>query len=101
VEGKVLVISKEQVENLINKLNDPAKLDESRDEVKKMIEIKSALLWRAEPETCCGSLCQIRTCLTSEVQILEGVLNALDEGNISQASSLLREYMYYLEQLRQ
>jgi hypothetical protein len=97
----MLIISRQQVENLTQKLADPMKFDEARDEVKKMLEIKSTLLWRAEPETCCGSLCQIRTCLTSEVQILEGVLNALDEGNISQASSLLREYMYYLEQLRQ
>jgi hypothetical protein len=92
----VLIISRQQVDNLIQKLTDPAKLDECRDEVKKMLEIKSALLWKAEPETCCGSLCRIRTCLTSEVQILEDVLSALDKGNISQASSLLTEYAGYL-----
>jgi hypothetical protein len=94
----VLIISKEQVENLIHKLTDPAKFDECRDEVGKMLEIKSALLWRAEgPQPCCGSFGEIKTCLASEVQILEDVLNALDEGNISQASSLLTEYTSYLE----
>ena len=94
----MLIISRQQVDNLIQKLADPMKFDESRSEVKKMLEIKSALLWRAEgPETCCGSLCQIKTCLASEVQILEDVLSALDKGNIPQASSLLREYMDYLE----
>jgi len=95
----VLVISRQQVENLIRKLSDPAKFDECRGEVEKMLEIKSALLWQAEgPQPCCGSFGEIKTRLASEVQILEAVLDALDEGNISQASSLLKEYMDYLGQ---
>jgi hypothetical protein len=98
----VLVISEEQVENLINRLNDPAKLDECRDEVKKMIEIKSALLWRAEgPRSCCGSLEGIKVCLDSEVEILEEVLNALDKRDVPQASSLLRDYIRCLGLLEQ
>ena len=98
----MLIISKRQVENLIHKLDDPTKLKHCRGEVEKMLEIKSALLWRAEgPQPCCGSCGQIKTCLTSEVQILEEVLNALDEGNISQASSLLRDYTKHLEPLGQ
>jgi hypothetical protein len=99
---KVLVISKEQVENLINRLNDPAKFYEGRDEVKKMIEIKSALLWRAEgPRSCCGSLEGIRVCLDSEVEILEEVLDALDEHDITRASSLLKDYTKCLGLLEQ
>jgi hypothetical protein len=98
----VLVISEQQVENLIDKLNDPAKLDESRDEVKKMLEIKSALLWRAGgPRSCCGSLEEIKVCLDSEVEILEEVLDALDKDDIPRASSLLRDYTKYLELLEQ
>jgi hypothetical protein len=98
----VLVISKAQVENLINRLSDPAKFDECRDEVKKMIEIKSALLWRAEgPRSCCGSLEGIRVCLDSEVQVLEDVLDALDKRDISRASSLLRSYIGCLGLLEQ
>lgn len=94
----MLVISKKQVGNLIQKLADPAKLDECRDEVKKMLEIKSTLLWRAEgSQPCCGSFEGIKTCLASEAQILQDVLDALDEGNVSQASSLLNEYTCYLE----
>ena len=96
----MLIITKQGVENLIHRLSDPAKFDECRDEVEKMLEIKSALLWRAEgPQPCCGSFGQIKTCLASEVQILEDVLDALDEGNISQASSLLRDYTKHLEPL--
>ena len=98
----MLIISKEQVENLIHKLSDPAKFEECRDEVKKMIEIKSALLWRAEgPRSCCGSLEKIAVCLTSEVQILEEVLDALDKHDIPRALSLLRDYTRCLEPLRQ
>jgi hypothetical protein len=93
----VLIISRKQVEELIKKLADPAKLDECRDEIKRMLEIKSALLCRAEPQPCCGSYEEIKTCLTSETQILQEALNALDEGNISQVTSLLNEYLGYLE----
>ena len=93
----MLIISRKQVETLIQKLADPAKLDECQDEIKKMLEIKSTLLWKAEPQPCCGSFEGIKTCLASEVQILQDVLNALDEGNISRASSLLNEYTCYLE----
>jgi hypothetical protein len=93
----VLIISRQQVDNLIQKLTDPAKFDECWDEVVKMLEIKSALLWRADGmQPCCGSFDKIKVCLASEVQILEDVLSALDKGNISQASSLLTEYAGYL-----
>ncbi len=94
----MLIISRKQVDNLIKKLTDPAKLDECRDEIKKMLEIKSALLCKAEgPQPCCGSFEEIKTCLTSETQILQDVLNALDEGNVTRATSLLTEYKGYLE----
>ena len=89
----MLIISEEQVKNLIAKLSDPAKLDECRDEVKKMLEIKSALLWRAGgSQSCCGSLEGIQVCLDSEVRILEEVLDALDKRDIPRASSLLEGY---------
>ena len=98
----MLVISKQQVENLIHKLSDPAKFDECRDEVEKMLEIKSALLWRAGgARSCCGSLEEIEVCLASEVQILEEMLDALDKDNIPQASSLLKDYTNYLGLLGQ
>lgn len=99
----MLVISKEQVENLIKRLSDPSKFDECRDEVEKMLEIKSALLWRAADgiQPCCGTFCEIRTCLDSEVQVLQEVLDALSKRDIEKASSLLRDYIKYLELLEQ
>ena len=93
----MLIISKEQVGSLIAQLNDPAKFDESRREVEKMLEIKSTLLWRADgSQSCCGSLEGIQVCLDSEVRILEEVLDALDKHDIPKASSLLEDYTRYL-----
>jgi hypothetical protein len=91
------------VEKLIEKLADPARLDESRDELEKMLEIKSALLSRAADgiQPCCGTFCEIRTCLDSEVQVLQEALDALNQKDIDRASSLLRDYIKYLELLEQ
>jgi hypothetical protein len=99
--AEILIISKEQVEKLIEKLADPAKLDESRAELEKMLEIKSALLWRAADgiQPCCGTFCEIRTCLDSEVQVLQEALDALNKRDIDKTSSLLKDYIKYLELL--
>jgi len=99
----VLIISEQQVENLIDKLADPARFDESRDELERMLEIKSALLSRAADgiQPCCGTFCEIRTCLDSEVQVLQEALDALDKHEIPKTSSLLRDYIRYMELLEQ
>jgi len=97
----LLIISRQQVENLIDKLADPARFDESRGEMEKMLEIKSALLSRAADgiQPCCGTFCEIKTCLDSEVQVLQEALDALNENGIDKASSLLRDYIKYMELL--
>ena len=92
----MLEISKEQVNSLTRRLNDSSQLSHCQDEVKNMLEIKSALLWWAESGKCCRW--QVRDCLAGEVQILKETLNSLKESNISQASSLLREYANQLEE---
>ena len=99
----MLIISKEQVADLIDKLADPAQFAQSRDELEKMLEIKSALLWRAADgfQPCCGTFCEIRTCLDSEVQVLQEALDALDKHDIPKVSSLLRDYTKYMELLEQ
>jgi len=99
--AEILIISREQVEKLIEKLADPAKFSESKAELEKMLEIKSALLWRAADgiQPCCGTFCEIRTCLDSEVQVLQEALDALDKRDIEKVSSLLRDYIKYMEML--
>ena len=98
----MLIISRQQVENLIAKLGDPARLDESRAEIEKMLKIQSSLLWRAGGgRSCCGSLEGVGVCIDSEVQVLEEALDALNKEDIDKASSLLRDYIKYMELLEQ
>jgi len=99
----LLIISRQQVESLIAKLTDPARFDESRGELEKMLEIKTALLSRAADgiQPCCGTFCEIKTCLDSEVQVLQEALDALNKEDIEKASSLLRDYIKYMELLEQ
>jgi hypothetical protein len=99
----VLIISRQQVEELIEKLADPARFGESKTELEKMLEIKSALLSRAADgiQPCCGTFCEIKTCLDSEVHVLQEALDALNQKDIDKAMSLLRDYIKYLELLEQ
>jgi hypothetical protein len=99
----LLIISRNQVEDLIDGLADPSKFDDSRAELEKMLEIKSALLYRAADgiQPCCGTFCEIKTCLDSEVQVLQEALEALSKKDIEKASALLRDYIKYMELLEQ
>ena len=92
----MLEIGKEQVSSLLSRLDDPSQLSQCQDEVRQMLKIKSELLWWAESGKCCSQPARNR--LTSGIDILEDALNFLKEGNISQASSLLRDYMNQLEE---
>lgn len=91
----MLIISKQQVENLIHRLNDSAQLKQCQDELREMIEIKSALLWWAESGKCCAW--QPGVHFAGEIQVIEDALGALEEGNISRAVSLLQDYAIQLE----
>ena len=92
----MLIIGAEQINSLISRLNDSSQLSQCQDEVRRMLEIKSELLWWAESGKCCKW--QVRDCLDGEVQILENILTSLLEGDISQALSLLRGYLNRLEE---
>jgi hypothetical protein len=94
----MLIIDKDSVTATKQKIADPKKIKQAIKEVKKMLEIKEALLWRSEGMApCCGSLCNISAHLTREVNILENTLAALENDNITQAADLLQEYINVLE----
>jgi len=94
----MLIIDKDSVNATKQKLADPKKIKKAINDVKKMLEIKEALLWRSEAiAPCCGSLCNIASQLTREVNILENTLAAIENGNTAQAVNLLDEYMQALE----
>lgn len=93
----MLIIDKDSVTVTGQKL-DAGKIPQVTADVKKMLEIKEALLWRSEAMApCCGSLCNISAHLTREVNILENTLAALENDNITQAADLLQEYINVLE----
>ena len=94
----MLIIDKDSVSATKQKVADPKKIRQAIKDVKKMLEIKEALLWRSEAMApCCGSLCNVSAQLTREVNILENTLSALQNGNTAQAADLLQEYINVLE----
>jgi hypothetical protein len=94
----MMIIDKDSVSTTKQKIADPKKINQAIKDVRKMLEIKEALLWRSEAMApCCGSLCNISAQLTREVNILENTLAALENGNTSQAADLLQEYITVLE----
>jgi hypothetical protein len=90
----MMIVDKDTVSAAMQKISDPKKLKEAVADVKKMLEIKEALLWRSEGMTpCCGSLSNVSAHLTREVGILEHTLSALESGDKAHASELLQEYI--------
>jgi hypothetical protein len=94
---QTLIINVEAIKAVRQKLAEPAQIQEARADIKKMLEIKQTLLWRADAGTCCGSLCNIATSLSREISILENALNALEKGEKSTALQSLEEYEQLLE----
>ena len=94
----MMIIDKETVSATRHKIADPKKISQAIKDVKKMLEIKEALLWRSEGiAPCCGSLSNISAHLTREVGILENTLSALENKNTALASDLLQEYLNLLD----
>jgi tetratricopeptide (TPR) repeat protein len=94
---QTLIINAETVKAIKQKLADPDRIQEAHAAIKKMLDIKQALLWRADAGTCCGSLCNIATSLSREISILENAHNALEKGDNSQTIQALEEYEQLLE----
>jgi len=94
----MMIIDKETVSATRRKIADPKKIPQAIKDVKKMLEIKEALLWRSEGMApCCGSLGNVSAHLTREVGILENTLSALESGDKAHAADLLQEYLNLLD----
>jgi hypothetical protein len=90
----MMIVDKDTVSATMQKIADPKKLKQAIADIKKMLEIKEALLWRSEGMTpCCGSLSNVSAHLTREVGILEHALSSLESGDKAHASELLQEYI--------
>ena len=91
------IINADSVKAIRKKLADPDNIENVSVTIKKMIEIKQALLWRADTGTCCGSLCNIAASLEREITILESVLNSIANGKKADAVQTLKEYEQLLK----
>ena len=91
-----MIITKQHLEDLIQRLNDSAELERCHSEVKKMLEIEEELLWWSQSGKCCRW--QAADYFTSNIHLLKEALNALGKGNTSQAASLLQEYVSELNE---
>ncbi len=91
MENEILLIDKTQVQSLQARLTDSSQLNSCIEEVRRMIEIKSGLCWRADARaSCCGP--DVSLHLYGEFQCLERILRNLESGNISKATVLLEDY---------
>jgi hypothetical protein len=93
----MLVITKEGVEALKERLSDPSKGNQCKDELRKMLEIKEALLWRTEARSCCNIPWELQGQLDWEIKLLEGASEALEEGDREKALEMLNEYVSDLD----
>lgn len=94
----MMIVNKDSVTATRHKLDDPGKTQQVIAEVKKILEIKEALLWRAEGMApCCGTLCGISAHIAYEIEILQNTLAALERGDKVQAADQLEKYIHVLE----
>jgi hypothetical protein len=95
----MIIITKDSITATKNKLNDPKKKIEVIDEIKKMIEIKSALEWRSDAMApCCGTLNGYTCQLTNEIDLLGDILTAVESDDKIRATELLEMYAKVVEE---
>jgi len=98
----MVMISREAIESINaikQKLANPEKKSECIADIENMIEIKQSHIWRADGiAPCCGSICGLVPLFEAELGILQSALNAVKEGNNNKASTLLEDYLAFLEE---
>lgn len=94
------MISKETMDSVMSlreKIADPGKRAECIAAVENMIRLKESHLARADWGSCCGNICNLVPQIESELQMLQNTLEVLREGDSTKASSLLEEYIAFLQ----
>ncbi len=93
----MLLITKDGVEALKERLKTPSEASQCREELRKMLEIKEALRWRAEARTCCNVPWELQSHLNWEIKLLQEALEALEEEDGERAAAILKDYASHLE----
>ena len=94
----MLIITKEGIKALVERMSDPKRIDQCREELKRMVEIKQSHAWRAEDgRSRCYLPWTFVARLDWEARVLEKALAALDDGDRRGAMAMLEEYVSQLE----
>ena len=96
----MFIISKEAMHSVMllrEKISDTKKKVECLAELENMIEIKESHLARAEWSSCCDNICNLKSQIESELQMLQKTLEILRKGDSTKASSLLEDYIASLQ----
>jgi hypothetical protein len=94
----MMVINKDMVEGLKERAAHRDESSQCLKDLKKMLEIKETLLWRAEVASCaCVSRGWVEA-LGWEVRLIEEALDAVDKGDRQKAVNLLESYATHLEE---
>jgi len=94
------MISKETMDSVMSlreKIADPKKRAECIADVENMIKMKESHLARADWGSCCGNICNLVPQIESELQMLHNTLEILRKEDSTKASSLLEEYIAFLQ----
>ena len=97
----MFMISRETMSSVMSlweKMADSENKAECIAEVENMIKMKESHLARADWGACCGNIGNLTPQIESELQMLQNTLEALKDGNNTQAVSLLEDYIAFLHQ---
>jgi hypothetical protein len=93
----MLVINKEGIEALIDRLKFADEVEKYKAEIKQMLEIKEALLWRTEARSCCNIPWDLQDRLNWEIKLLQRAVEAIDVGNREKAVEMLQDIVIHLK----
>jgi len=90
----VIIVNKERVETLIERLGDPANLNNAVEEVRRMLDAKHNMALQADRASCCtaGEGAGADISLFAAIDLLKRALDSLEEKDITEGIRLLREY---------
>lgn len=96
----MFMISKETMDSVMSlreKMGNPKKKAECIADVENMIKMKESHLARAEWSSCCGNICNLKSQIDSELQLLQNILETLKKKDSKKASPLLEDYIALLQ----
>jgi len=96
----MFIISKEAMHSVMSlreKISDREKRAECLAELENMIEMKESHLARAEWSSCCSNICNLRSQIDNELQMLQDTLEVLRREDSTKATLLLEDYIASLE----